>query len=88
MCSVGVPPFPTSEKLLILFVADISQCVVYATIRTYLAAVRHGHVVQGLPDPLANGQQLELVLRGVCKHSVGSGRVQLPITLLVLLQVK
>lgn len=62
--------------------------MVYATIRTYLAAIRRGHIVCGLPDPLANGLQLGLLLRGVRKHSSGSGRVRLPVTPLVLLRAK
>ena len=85
---VAQPPFPASEQLLILFVADLAQRVVHSTIRTYLSAVRHRHIVQDFADPLAGTLRLELMLRGVRKYKPQSGRVRLPITPLILHNIR
>ncbi len=44
---LGMPPIPASEDLLLLFVVELAQTVVYSTIRTYLAGLRHLHVWRG-----------------------------------------
>jgi hypothetical protein len=60
--SCRTDPFPASQHLLILFVADQSQRVCYTTIRVYLTAV--GHLQMGLGDPLKGMQKLDLILKG------------------------
>ena len=49
----GVPvSFPVSETLLCYFVTSLARDgVAPATIRTYLAAVRHAQIIRGCPEP-------------------------------------
>ena len=49
--NIGEKSLPASEDLLILFVAHELQKVVPATSQSYLSAVRHLHIVQGLGGP-------------------------------------
>ena len=52
-CSaLQLPALPTSEQVLLLFIADLSQRVCHGTVRSYLSAIRHMHLSAGLPDPL------------------------------------
>ncbi len=85
---LGMPPIPASEGLLLLFVAELAQTVVYSTIRTYLAGVRHLHVVQGAGNPLEGKRRLQLALAGVRRVKPRSGRTRLPITPLILQRIK
>ena len=71
-----------------MFAADMAQRVSHSTIRTYLAAVRYGHISQGLGDPLAGTLQLTLLLRGVQRIKPSVGRSRLPVTPLILLRLK
>ena len=86
--SCGRTPIPASEQLLILFVAHLADRVCYATARTYLTAVRHMHVSQGYGDPLKGCLQLDLVLKGLKRKRPRTEDSRLPITPLILLQIK
>ena len=53
---VAVPPMPASEAMLILFVSYLAtQSITHTTIKVYLSAVRHMHVLAGL-NSLFNAQ--------------------------------
>ena len=50
--------------------------------------MRHRHIVRGFADPLAGTLRLELMLRGVRKYKPQSGLVRLPITPLILHNIR
>lgn len=81
---MGVHLLPASEHILILFVADLSQRVAYATVRTYLAGVRHLHVAAGMGDPMSGRLKLELLLRGVKRGKPPRPNSRLPVTPMIL----
>ena len=56
--------------------------------RLYLSAVRHLHVSKGYGDPLANTPRLDLALKGAKCLRPGSPDTRLPITPLILRQIK
>ncbi len=86
--SINVQGLPANEQLLILFTADLSQRIGHSSIRTYLAAVRHMHVVAGLNYPFKNALRLELLLRGIKRTKPKGQNARLPITPLVLVAIK
>ena len=51
------------------------------TIKVYLAAVRHMHLVNGCDLPIAKFQSLLYILRGIKRIKGASTRTHLPITL-------
>ena len=80
-------PFPESEASLCAFVATLArQGLAPASIRTYLAAVRHTQVVRGLPEPRQHSSlpRLQLLQSGVRRDRAERGqatpRPRLPIT--------
>ena len=80
-CSViGVPAFPASEQVLILFIADLSQKLTHDTIRSYLSAIRHAHLRRGWQDPLEGKTRLELALKGTKRRCPRGKDTRLPIT--------
>ena len=87
-------PFPVSEPLLCYFVTFLAQeGVSPATIRTYLAAVRHAQVTRGLPEPRESSSlpRLRLVQNGVRRVRAESGNTQpsrLPITPSILRRIR
>ena len=54
-----------SEDTLIMFITHLAQTKAHSTIKTYLAAVRHLHVVNGFGNPLDNKLRLQLILKGI-----------------------
>ena len=77
------PPLPLQEHVLCQFVAFLfSASLSYQSIRSYLSAVRHLQITQGLPDPaLASLARLTYVLRGVQRAVKPQRRLpRLPIT--------
>lgn len=79
------PPFPVSELLLCYFVVFLAkQGLAPATIKTYLAAVRHAQIIRGLPE-LRQGAlpRLQLVQTGIRRERARHGPLlspRLPIT--------
>ena len=79
-------PFPVSETLLCYFVTALARDgIAPATIRTYLAAVRHAQIIRGLPEPRDSSAlpRLRLVQNGVRRDRATSGpapRERLPMT--------
>ena len=78
--AISKPPLPATEKILVLFVAHLSKSVCHSTVRAYLSAVRYLHLSKGLPDPLSNTVQLELVLKGIKRKNPAKQDKRLPIT--------
>ena len=76
----NLTPLPASEQQLILFSADMSQQLSFATIRSYLSAVRFLHTSNGHGDPLAGKLQLDILLRGVRRNKPENKDRRLPIT--------
>ena len=73
----------------ILFVTELSQTlVVYNSVRTYLAGVRHFHVVNSAGNPLQDKLRLQLALAGIHRWNPKAGGTRLPITPLVLRAIK
>lgn len=83
--SVGIDrPFLVSEPHLVYFVVLLYQegeGLSSGTFKSYLVAVRHSQIAQGLGDPHAGGMlQLEYVSKGVKMTASRSAQPCLPIT--------
>ena len=87
-CTGGGTPFPATEQVLILLVAELSQSITYSSIRTYLAAICHLHVARGFGDQLKGRLQLELLLKGNQRKKVKKKDTRLPVTPLVLRMIR
>ena len=88
-----ISPIPSSETTLILFASYLATAnMSHTTIKVYLAAIRHMHVVAGLHERFSEQltSRLQLVLRGIKKAqaSTSSPRVRLPITLQLIQSIK
>lgn len=83
-------PFPVSETLLCYFVSSLAQeGITPATIKIYLAAVRHAQIVRGHPEPRGSSTlpRLRLIQNGIRReraHSAPNSGGRLPITPLIL----
>lgn len=84
-------PFPVTELLLCRFVAEMARAgLAPATMRTYLAGVRHAQIMRGFPEPSQSGSfpRLKLVQAGVARarltRPMPTPRQRLPITLDIL----
>ena len=88
-----ISPIPSSESTLILFVSHLAvESISHTTIKVYLSAIRHMHVVAGLHD-VFNKQltpRLQLVLRGIKKSQALTTlpRARLPITLQIMQSIQ
>ena len=73
-----------------LFAAHLhTQNLVHGTIKSYMAAVRHGQIMRGLGNPQIHQMpQLEYLLKGIKKSTLRSTRARLPITPEVLMDLK
>ena len=81
-------PLPASEKMLILFIAELHQTKAMNTIHTYLAGVRHLHIVAGYSNPLQDTPRLQLALRGCKRVKPPRPSPRLPITPHILRKIK
>ena len=83
-------PFPTSEKILLLFVGYLHQeRLAHGSIKSYLAAVRYEQICRGMGNPNISAMpQLEYVLKGAKKSTPASSRRRLPITPHILSKLK
>ena len=84
--SYSAVPFPVSESLLCYFVATLAQQgLAPATIRTYLAGVRHAQIMRGYEEPHHNSSlpRLHLLQAGVRRvrahQGIPQARTRLPI---------
>lgn len=76
-------PLPATEEVLCRFVAFLAASgVAYGSVRSYLSAVRHLHIMRGLPDPsLTAFPRLDYTLKGLRRQGITSPRPKrLPIT--------
>jgi hypothetical protein len=76
-------PLPATESVLCRFVAFLAASgMSYGSVRSYLSAVRHLHIMSGLPDPsLTPLAQLAYTLRGLRREGATTPRAKrLPIT--------
>ena len=78
----GLTTYPVSKQMLMLFAAYLyTQNLANGTIKSYLAGMYYGQVVQGLGNlRIHQMPQLEYLLKGIKKLSLHSARVRLPIT--------
>ena len=79
----GLTPLPLSEDVLCLFLPHLSQeNLQFASIRTYLSAIRHLQITAGLSDPFTHNAfpRLSYVLRGVRRTRAPLPDRCLPIT--------
>ena len=84
---VGKAALPTNEELISGFVARLAEGKhAFASIHTYLSAIRHHHIASGLGDPkIFQMPRLEYVLKGIRKkgahsHSIKKHRDRQPLT--------
>ncbi len=86
----GSAPWPTSEQVLCRFIAHLADGGIRAaSLKCYLAGIRHGHIAGGWGDPRINLMAgLEQVLKGIkltqAKSGVAASAPKRPITLDVL----
>ncbi len=71
-----------------MYITELAQSRAHSTIRTYLAGVRHLHVISGLENPLEGKLKLALVLRGVKRIKPRQNFVRLPVTPLIMSAIK
>ena len=83
--------FPVDELLLCRFIAALArEGLLPATIKTYLAGVRHAQIIRGLPEPKQTGSmaRLKLVQASVARdrpnRGISSTDRRLPITARIL----
>ena len=88
-CSrLNLNPLPASEHTLILFVAELHQSKATSTIHTYMAGVRHFHIISGYSNPLENKPKLQLALKGCKRRKPPRACTRLPITPYILREIK
>ena len=75
---VGRAALPSNEELMSGFVAKLAEGkLAYASIRTYLLAIRHHHIASGLGDPkIFQMPRLEYILKGVRKEGAHSRSIK------------
>ena len=76
-----MPLLPSTENILIYFAVFLAKTVNPETIKVYIAAVRHMHLVNGYDLPIAKFQRLHYILRGIKRIKGASTRTRLPIAL-------
>ena len=85
----GINPLPLTDRSLCLFAAFLANEGLRAqSISVYLSALRHLQIAAGLQaPPLSSWPWLPYVLRGIKRSQAPSGRIRLPITSSVLMQL-
>ena len=79
-CSTfGLPAFPTDSLTLQLFASFLAISVKVQTIKVYLAAICHAHLLKGLTEPPSD-PLLQYTLRGIRRHQGDGKRTRLPIS--------
>ena len=82
----SLQPLPAPEQQLILFTANLSRRLSYASIKSYISAVRFLNISNGHPDPLVKKLKLDLLLRALRRKKPSNQNKRLPITPLILLE--
>ena len=84
----GLTPYPASEEVLLCFIACLGmQKISHKTIKAYLSAIRHHHVVSGLSF-CGYSSRVYLVLQGVKRCNGVPQNSRLPITVDLLRTIK
>ena len=91
--SVNLPAIPAKEHQLCLLAAFLAEDgLLHKTIKCYLSAVQHHHIMTGVSDPgISNIPWLEMVVRGTKLAQAKKGcqeRTQLPMTPDTMLKLK
>ena len=93
-CSAsGIRVLPATEAALLLFISHLaSKNISHATIKVYLAAIRHMHVIAGFHSSFERQltPRLQLTLRGIKRTQAINTpqRCRLPITLRIMCGIK
>ena len=75
------PILPTNETVLIYFAVFLAQNVTPGTVKVYLAAVHHLHLINGFHLPVNKFLHLQYILKGIKRVKGVTTRIRLPITL-------
>ncbi len=91
-CIIPPDSLPTlTEDVLIYFVTYCHKSLElqWATIKVYLAGVRFHYLKAGLENPLASGDRLQCILRGIkrSQKTNSNAQLRLPITFSILSQI-
>ena len=70
-----------------LFAAYLANSVSHKTIKVYIAGLRLGHILRGLPDPTQD-PVLAYTIRGIKRQQGEQPRTRLPITISILNMLK
>jgi integrase len=86
-------PYPLTESILCSFASYLATINLSPqTIKTYLPAVKHTHIILGFPDPASlSTSTLKLAQRGIARHHAQTdthSHTRLPVTPAILKQVK
>ena len=88
----GISPLHLTEHTLCMFVAWLAkEGLAHQTIRSYLSAIRHFHILAGQGDPFVGDPypMLQYVLRGIKRSPTRTARqLRLPITPTILRTLK
>ena len=84
-CLLYRPPFgkfmPVDENTLVQYAAYLARSIKYSSIKSYLAAVRHLHILNGYDLDFKKYPRLQLICKGIKRAQGCSTRVRLPITI-------
>lgn len=85
-----MPAVPANEHRLCLFAAFLGEDqLLHKTIKCYLSAVWHFHIMMGAPDPkISNMPRLEQVLKSVQAMQELWGQAKLPMTPDIMLKLE
>ena len=74
------PIYPTNENILCYFATHLAQTVQYNTIKIYLAAIKHTHLLKNMELPLQKFSRLQYLLRGIKRYQGHKDYIRKPIT--------
>ena len=84
-CLLYRPPsgkfMPVDENTLVQYTAYLARSIKYSSIKSYLAAVRHLHILNGYDLDFKKYPRLQLICKGIKRAQGCSTRVRLPITI-------
>ena len=76
----SINPLPASEATLQYYCAYACRSLSHGSILLYLAAIRHHHLEQGYPYPLADNPLLSYLCKGIKHHQGANNRQRSPLT--------
>ena len=81
---IGIPPVPLSQVDLGRYIAFLSRCLTFSSIRQYINVVRLLHLEVGMSNPLESNWYVSSILKGVKRVKGNSVSQKLPITIDIL----